>query len=154
MSACWTTKRDEQSNARELRVARFLMVSLFGRNRVIAGVLLSKTGGLRSPMLSIANAEFGSLIDFDHGEGWVTFSWSDASGIACSLTIDIDGHCSREMPVRSGTGVEIATVLPDRVRLRFTDQLSARLELDRELEFVGRIPENAYSDLRRLAEYF
>jgi hypothetical protein len=104
-------------------------------------------------MLSITNVKFGSLIDFDHGAGWVTFSWRDASGIARSLKIFFDGHCSREMPVRSGTGFEIATVHPDRVRLRFTEQLAARLELDRDVEFVGRIPENAYTDLRRLAEY-
>jgi hypothetical protein len=105
-------------------------------------------------MLSITNTEFGSLIDFDHGEGWVSFSWIDASGVGRSLKIDLDGHCSREMPVRSGTGVEIAAVLPDRVRLRFTVQLAARLELDRDIEFVGRIPENAYADIRRLAAYF
>ena len=51
-------------------------------------------------------------------------------------------------------GVEIATVLPDRVRLRFTDQLATLFELDRDIEFVGKIPENAYIDLRRLAESF
>ena len=108
----------------------------------------------RSPLLSITNTEFCSLIDFEHGEGWVTFSWSDASGMARSLTIDIDGHCRCEMPVRSGNGVEIAAVLPDRLRLRLPDQLAAQLELDRDIEFVGRIPVNAYTDLQRLAEYF
>ena len=42
----------------------------------------------------------------------------------------------------------------DHVRLRFTDELACKLQLDHELEFVGSIPENIYADLLRLAECY
>jgi hypothetical protein len=105
-------------------------------------------------MQFITNAQIESTLDLGHGEGWITFSWLDAAGINRSLTIDADGHCSREMPIRSGIGVSIASVLHDRVHLRFTDALAARLELDPEVEFTGAISENAYAGLSQLAEYF
>lgn len=103
-------------------------------------------------MKTIANAQIGSTFDFDHGEGWVTFSWFDNDGIRRSLSIDADGHCSREMPVRSGTGVTIVSVHRDRVGLRFTAQLAASLELDHEVEFQGALSEETSADLLRLAE--
>lgn len=105
-------------------------------------------------MRSIANAHIGSILNLDHGEGWITFSWLDTDGIDRSLMIHADGHCSREMPIRSGTGVSIVSVHRDHVRLRFTDELACKLQLDHELEFVGTIPENTYADLLRLAECY
>lgn len=105
-------------------------------------------------MLFIPNVQIRSILDFEHGEGWTTFSWLDASGIECSLTIDVDGHCSREMPIRSGTGVTIVSVLRDRVRLRFSDELAARLQMHDEVEFEGPMTETTYADLLRLADYF
>jgi hypothetical protein len=42
----------------------------------------------------------------------------------------------------------------DRVRLRFTRELAARLEPNEEVEFEGSIPEDAHADLLQLAEYF
>ena len=105
-------------------------------------------------MRSIANAQIESTLDMDHGEGWITFSWLDANGIDRSLTIDADGHCSREMPIRSGTGVSIVSVHRDHVRLRFTDDLASKLELDHEIGFAGIVQEKTYVDLLRLAEYF
>jgi hypothetical protein len=105
-------------------------------------------------MRPITNAQISSILDLDHGEGWITFSWSDASGIDRSLTIDADGHCSREMPIRSGTGVSIVSVRRDHVRLRFTDELASKLELDHEIEFEGTVSENTYKELLCLAEYF
>lgn len=105
-------------------------------------------------MQAIPNTQIGSTLDFDHGEGWVTFSWLDADGINRSLTIDVEGHCSSEMPIRSGAGVTIASVLRDRVRLRFTPELAARLELNDEVEFEGNVAEDTHADLLQLAEYF
>lgn len=105
-------------------------------------------------MRSIRSAQIASILDLDHGEGWITISLLDVHGIGRSLTIDADGHCRREMPIRSGTGVSIVSVHCDHVQLRFTDELASKLELDREIEFQGIVPENAYANLLRLAEYF
>ncbi len=41
----------------------------------------------------------GVLADTDHGEGWVVFRWPhDGYGYE-ELTINLDGHCSRPMPI-------------------------------------------------------
>ena len=104
-------------------------------------------------MKSIEHARIESLLDLDHGEGWIMIAWLDSNGIDRSLTIDADGHCSREMPIRSGTGASIIFVDRDHLRLRFTDELANKLELDREIEFQGIIPENTYADLLRLSEF-
>ena len=88
-------------------------------------------------MQVIANTEIDSSLDFDYGEGWVAFSWLDGDGIRRSLTINADGHCSREMPIRSGVGVEIPEVTGDRVRLSFTNKLASRLELSEDIVFMG-----------------
>jgi hypothetical protein len=103
-------------------------------------------------MKSIVKAQIGSTFDFDHGEGWVTFSWLDNDGISRSLSIDAEGHCSREMPVRSGTGVTIISVHRDRVCLRFTERLAASLELDHEIEFQAPLSEETSAELLRLAD--
>jgi len=105
-------------------------------------------------MRSIANAQIESILDFDHGEGWITFSWLDDNGTDRSLTIDAEGHCSREMPIRSGTGVSIVSVHRDKVRLRFTDDLASKLELDHEIEFAGNVSENTHADLLQMTDYF
>lgn len=104
-------------------------------------------------MQFIPDAQIESMLDFDYGEGWLTFSWLDENRIHGALAIDIDGHCHREMPIRSGMGVEIVAVHRDRVHLRFADQLAAKLELDQEIEFAGDISEDACADLRRMAHY-
>lgn len=47
---------------------------------------------------------FGAEVDTDRGEGWITFQRPhDLYGYE-QLTIDLDGHCSRRMPIRSGNG--------------------------------------------------
>lgn len=96
----------------------------------------------------------GSLLDFDHGEGWVTFSWVDPDAIRRSLTIDLDGHCSREMPIRSGSEPEIVAVTRDCVQLRFRPELAAKLELPPDVQFCGNFPDEVVADLIRLMEYF
>ena len=110
-------------------------------------------GNCPEPMQSIQNAQIENMLDLDYGEGWITFSWLDENGICRSLKIDADGHCSREMPIRSGTGVRITSVAYDRVRLQFSNDLAARLELDDQVEFVGRVSEDAYADLVRLSKH-
>jgi hypothetical protein len=104
-------------------------------------------------MQHIAVTSVDSALDFDYGEGSVTFAWIDQAGIRRRLTIDIDGHCSREMPIRSGSGVEIGAICRDRVRLRFTPDLAAKLELDTEIELVGDISERVCADLQRLTKW-
>ena len=105
-------------------------------------------------MKSIQIAQIENMLDLRYGEGWLTFSWLDENDIRRSLTIDADGHCSREMPIRSGIGVWVTSVAHDRVRLQFSNDLAARLELEDEVEFVGQIPEDAYADLLRLSEIY
>ncbi len=103
-------------------------------------------------MQLISDARVETLLDLDYGEGWITFSWLDNSGIDRSLTIDAEGFCHREMPIRSGHGVSIVNLAPERICLRFTDTLASRLELGQEIEFAGRFADNVLADLRRLAD--
>lgn len=103
-------------------------------------------------MLFIRATRIASTLDFDYGEGCITFAWLDDDRIERTLTIGIDGYCCREMPIRSGNGVEIVDVQIDRVRLRLTERLAANLELDEDVEFAGDIPENVHADLRQLAD--
>ena len=105
-------------------------------------------------MRAISNAQIEGIVDLDHGEGWITFSWSDENGIDRSLTIDSDGHCSREMPIRSGTGVSIVSVHRDHVCLRFTDELASKIALDHEIEFRGIVSDNTYAALLCMAKHF
>ncbi len=95
-----------------------------------------------------------SQLDFDYGEGCITFSWRDVDGICRSLTIDADGHCSREMPIRSGSNPEIVSVTKDHVQLRFRPELAATLELPPEVRFLGEFPDDVLADLRHLKEHF
>ena len=94
---------------------------------------------------------FKTNCDFDYGEGWITFCWTTESGIDASLTIDLDGHCSREMPIRSGAGAAIVSVSPDSVALSFTPELAGKLELDTEIEMHGEMSNVVRDDLIRLA---
>ena len=103
-------------------------------------------------MRTISTVGIANMLDLDYGEGYIGFFWMDEFGIGRSLTIDADGHCSREMPIRSGSGVAIVSIHRDRARLRFTEELAAKLELDREIEFEGVIPENTRADLSRFAD--
>jgi hypothetical protein len=92
------------------------------------------------------------MLDLDYGEGMITFTWQDPDQIQRSLTIDVEGFCFREMPISSGHGVTFAAIQPERLRLRFTDELANKLELDQEIEFSGPIPENVLLDLCGLSE--
>ena len=96
----------------------------------------------------------GSICDFDHGEGCVTFSWVTTDGLDALLTIDLDGHCSREMPVRSGTEPEIVAVESDRIQLRFRPELADKLQLETDVEMICDFDDATLADLRRLWEYY
>ena len=102
-------------------------------------------------MTRIALVSADTNCDFDYGEGWVTFCWLTDVGLDASLTIDLDGHCSREMPVRSGTGVSIISVSQGSVTLNFMPALAEKLELDANVEFTGELPETVRADVQRLA---
>ena len=70
-------------------------------------------------------------------------------------TIDLDGHCSRRMPIRSGDGPPLVVELQrDRIKLRFPALLAKKLELDEEIEILFAISDNDFAQLQRTIEYF
>ena len=94
--------------------------------------------------------------DTDHGEGAITFIWPDEiMGWDC-LSIDLDGHCSRRMPIHSGSdNVEQLQLFRDRIRLRFTEKLAMDLQMDTVAEIEFTVSDETYAELRRvIAEYF
>ena len=105
-------------------------------------------------MNRIALVSADSNCDFNYGEGWITFCWLTDIGLDASLTIDLEGHCSREMPVRSGSGVSLLSVSRDSVALSFTQELANKLELDANVEFTGAIPEAVRADIQKLIATF
>ena len=88
----------------------------------------------------------------DNGEGWLTIFWLDNDHSKRSLTIDFDGFCQREMPIRSGLGVELIACQRDRVHLRFTDQLATNLQLATDVCFAAELPKRDYENLLAFAE--
>lgn len=99
------------------------------------------------------HAKVGIVADFDHGEGWLHFGWEDAIGCAASLTIDMDGHCSREMPIRSGLGPpQFLGLQRDRIRLGFTAELAAKLEMEQVVEFQFVLDDATFDQLRQFDE--
>ena len=95
----------------------------------------------------------GVLADPDHGEGWIAFDWFEIpSG---GLKIDLDGHCSRGMPVRSGNGLpEFVELRRDAILLRFDTDLARKLELPEEIEIGFRISDGEFAELRRVVDWF
>jgi hypothetical protein len=98
---------------------------------------------------------FGSVTDCNHGEGWITFQWPDPFFGSEGLKIDLDGHCSRNMPIRSGDGPpDFVTLQRDFVRIRFTPSLARQLQLDEEIEIRFSIGDLDYAELRKVVDYF
>ena len=97
----------------------------------------------------------GVQADTDHGEGRVVFQWPhDRYGYE-ELTIDLDGHCSRRMPLYSGTGSpEIVELRPDRIRIRFDPILAHKLGLEEEIEILFRLSDAEFTELRCVVDYF
>jgi hypothetical protein len=105
-------------------------------------------------MSQYSASSVGVLIDTDHGEGWITFQWPHELYGYEELRIDLDGHCSRRMPVHSGTGppdfVDFAT-------RRHQDSLRPRpaqeLQLEEEIEILFHLTEAEFDDVRRVVDY-
>jgi hypothetical protein len=94
------------------------------------------------------------LTDVDYGEGWVTFCWPHELYGYDELRIDLDGHCSRRMPIHSGAGPpEIAELRRDGIKLRFDPILAQKLELQEEIEILFSLSNAEFAQLRRVVDY-
>jgi hypothetical protein len=90
------------------------------------------------------------LADTDHGEGWVSFEWADQLTGWDELKVDLDGHCSRRMPIHSGSGgVEAIELSRDRIRFRFTESLAHNLGLEPDVEIAFAVSDAVFADLQR-----
>jgi hypothetical protein len=106
-------------------------------------------------MLRYSATFVGVQADTDHGEGRVVFQWPDDRYGHDGLTIDLDGHCSRRMPVYSGTGPpEFLELRRDGIRIRFHPTLADKLRLDEEIEILFRLPDAEFAELRRVVDCF
>ena len=106
-------------------------------------------------MLHYSSTSVDICEDTDAGEGWIAFRWAhDLYGYE-ELKIDLDGHCSRRMPIHSGTGPpEIVELRQDGIRLRFDPILARKLQLEEETEYLFRLSDAEFVDLRRVVDYF
>lgn len=97
----------------------------------------------------------GVLADTDHGEGRVVFKWPHELYGYEELTIDLDGYCSRRMPIHSGDGPpEFVELRRDSIKLRFTRSLAEKLQLAEEIEISFQLSDDEFSKLQRVVEYF
>jgi hypothetical protein len=95
------------------------------------------------------------IADVDYGEGWITFQWPDPLYGHEGLTIDLDGHCSREMPIHSGQGPpEFVALERDSVKLRFPPALAQKLQLESDVEILFNIPDKDFTTLQLVIDYF
>jgi hypothetical protein len=70
------------------------------------------------------------------------------------LTVDLDGYCSRRMPIHSGSGLpEFVEVERGRVLLRFDPVLAAKLELARDVEIVFDVTDDDFRKLCKTINY-
>jgi hypothetical protein len=106
-------------------------------------------------MSRYAASYFGAAIDTDHGEGWITFRWPDELHGYDELTIDLDGHCSRRMPIHSGSGPpDFLELWHDGIRIRFDPILARKLQMEEEIKIFFHITDAEFDDLRRVFDYF
>lgn len=97
----------------------------------------------------------GVMVDTDHGEGWVVFRWPHERYGHEELTIDLDGHCSRRMPIHSGEGPpEFVELQRDSIKLRFDPALADKLQLAEEIEISFSLSDDEFAELRHVVEYF
>lgn len=93
------------------------------------------------------------IADLDHGEGWIQFLWHDRQYGNEGLRIDLDGHCSRKMPMRSGTGPpEFEEIEAHRLRLRFTPILAKLLALDEVIEIEMSLSPDEFERLKQFID--
>jgi hypothetical protein len=95
-------------------------------------------------------------VDIDHGYGWISFRWPHDIYGHEELNIDLsDGHCSRRMPLHSGTGaLAIMELRKDGIILGFDPDLAKRLCLESEIEILFSMPDVEFDRLRRVLDAF
>lgn len=102
-------------------------------------------------------AEFVRLPDdnaLDYGEGELVFQWSDPIYGSESLSIDLEGYCSRAMPIRSGQGPpSIIELHRFRIKLSFAPSLARQLELDEKVEISFALSDAEFLQLQRAVAY-
>ena len=87
--------------------------------------------------------------DPDQGEGWIEFRWPDPLiGWEC-LKIDFDGFCTRRMPIRSGSGLRDLALSRGAVRLQFSADLAAKMELPEAVDIEFTIPDDEFTELQQ-----
>lgn len=92
--------------------------------------------------------------DLDYGEGSVEFVWPDEISGWDMLHVELDGHCSRRMPLYSGReGLDRIELSRDRAKFSFAAELAERLKLDREIEIVFSIPDDLFSELEKVVDF-
>ena len=97
----------------------------------------------------------GAWADLDHGEGSIGFQWPDSYFGKEGLRVTLDGHCSRNMPIRSGDGPpEFVELRRDAIRIRFDAVLAAKLELPEEIEIGFCVSDEEFAELRRFVDGF
>lgn len=106
-------------------------------------------------MTKLSASFIGVLADYDHGEGWLVITWPHEFYGYDSLQINFDGHCSRRMPINSGSGsFEYVELTRDRIRLHFDADLAGKLKLDEDIEFSFSISDEQFTELRRWVEFW
>lgn len=106
-------------------------------------------------MSQYSASSVGINADTDAGEGWILFRWPHELYGYEVLQIDLDGHCSRRMPINSGEGPpDFVEVRREGIRLRFEPLLASKLKLDEDVEIVFQLSEAEISELRRVVEFF
>jgi hypothetical protein len=94
-------------------------------------------------------------VDFDHGEGGLRIQWNDPIEGREGLTIDLDGHCSRNMPIRSGQGPpDFVLDGTDRLIMRFEKELATKLEIDETLEIQFVATDDQYNRIRAFVDFW
>jgi hypothetical protein len=97
----------------------------------------------------------GVNADTDYGEGWVVFQWPHERNGYEELSIDLDGHCCRRMPLYSGNGPpKFVELRRDGIRIRFDPVLARKLGLEGEIEILFHLPDAEFVELRRVVDYF
>jgi hypothetical protein len=88
-----------------------------------------------------------------YGYGRICFQWLDPVFGYDELSIDLEGFCSRRMPLYSGAGPPAFTALErDRVVLQFAPALAKQLLLDEEVVITFSISEGDLQRLEKLRE--
>ena len=93
--------------------------------------------------------------ELSHGEGLLSFQWADPLYGREGLNIDSGGHCSRNMPVRSGDGPpRLVDLRRNSIRLSFTAALARTLELEEEIEIRFTISSEEFCRLQHTVDLF